>query len=64
MQILKKHLDAVAYVMVVGSKKPFLSCMLTLKTHVSPDKTFPLFIVDILLDFCSSVRCSDPDDSF
>ena len=33
--ILKKHLDAVAYVMVVGSKKQFLSCMLTLKTHGS-----------------------------
>eukprot|EP00918_Siedleckia_nematoides_P055495 GHVU01121063.1.p1 GENE.GHVU01121063.1~~GHVU01121063.1.p1 ORF type:complete len:213 (+),score=49.08 GHVU01121063.1:23-640(+) len=34
-KILKKHLDAVEYVMVVGSGKDFLSCMLTLKTKGS-----------------------------
>mmetsp|Transcript_635 Transcript_635/g.1687 ORF Transcript_635/g.1687 Transcript_635/m.1687 type:complete len:1235 (-) Transcript_635:72-3776(-) len=34
-EVLKKHLDAVAYVMVIGSGKPFLSCMLTLKTNGS-----------------------------
>ena len=33
--ILKKHLDAVEHVMVVGSGKEFLSCMLTLKTKGS-----------------------------
>jgi len=34
-KILKKHLDAVEHVMVVGSGKEFLSCMLTLKTKGS-----------------------------
>ena len=34
-EILKKHLDTVAQVMVVGSGKEFLSCMLTLKTKGS-----------------------------
>jgi hypothetical protein len=35
-QILKEHLPAVAHVMVVGSDKKFLSCLLTLKTVVKP----------------------------
>jgi flagellar biosynthesis GTPase FlhF len=34
-KILKKHLEAVEHVMVVGSGKDFLSCMLTLKTKGS-----------------------------
>jgi len=34
-KILKRHLDAVEHVMVVGSGKEFLSCMLTLKTKGS-----------------------------
>jgi long-subunit acyl-CoA synthetase (AMP-forming) len=34
-EVLRKHLDSVAYVMVIGSGKPFLSCMLTLKTNGS-----------------------------
>lgn len=34
-KILKKYLDAVEHVMVVGSGKEFLSCMLTLKTKGS-----------------------------
>ena len=34
-EILKKHLEAVEHVMVVGSGKEFLSCMLTLKTKGS-----------------------------
>ena len=33
--ILKKHLDAVEHVMVVASRKEFLSCMVTLKTKGS-----------------------------
>ena len=33
--VLKKYLDAVEHVMVVGSGKEFLSCMLTLKTKGS-----------------------------
>ena len=34
-KVLKKHLEAVEHVMVVGSGKDFLSCMLTLKTKGS-----------------------------
>ena len=34
-KVLKKYLDAVEHVMVVGSGKEFLSCMLTLKTKGS-----------------------------
>ena len=33
-QVLKKHLNAVAHVMVVGSRRKFLACLLTIKTLV------------------------------
>ena len=34
-EVLKRHLDAVEHVMVVGSNKGFLSCILALKTKGS-----------------------------
>merc|ERR1719450_1127988 len=34
---IKKHLPAVSNVMVVGDKRKFLSCIVTLKTTPTPD---------------------------
>eukprot|EP00095_Tigriopus_kingsejongensis_P011076 snap_masked-scaffold23_size669530-processed-gene-5.1 protein:Tk11076 transcript:snap_masked-scaffold23_size669530-processed-gene-5.1-mRNA-1 annotation:"hypothetical protein LOTGIDRAFT_234625" len=53
---LKKHLPAISNVMVIGDKRKFLSCLLTLKVEVDQDSMEPLNTLSKpVLEWCEEI---------
>lgn len=56
---IKKELPCLSNVMVIGDRRKFLSCLLTLKVDVDPDTLIPQpTLAPIALDWCATVAKS------